>query len=245
MPLRTVRVVATESVGMTEQDQGGSAGESSDPGASARARAPRKNLLLTATIRSQGVTAPVRIRNLSEKGAMVDGQALPEPGASLILQRLEVEMRGVVAWRAEGRCGIPFEGAASVDEWVAGRRAPAAIFGQGQSRVDQIQAAIRSGREIADENVAAPGPAEIITDVEARVAEELDHVQRMLDDVAGDLLGDIALLQRHGEALQRFDNVCQILNQLSAILKAKDRPAAIAAVNLEALRNRLLGKAAS
>jgi len=223
---------------MSEQDQGGSAG---DPGISARARAPRKNLLLTATIRSGGVSAPVRIRNLSEKGAMVDGQALPEPGASLILQRLEVEMRGVVAWRAEGRCGIHFEGAASVDEWVAGRRAPAAIFGQGQSRVDQIQAAIRGGRDIVEEVPVAP-PAELITDVEARVAEELDHVQQMLDDVAGDLIGDMALLQRHGEALQRFDNACQILNQLSAILKAKDRAAAIAGVNLEALRDRLLHK---
>ena len=238
MPLRAVRLVATESIGMSDQDQGGAAG---DPGAAARARAPRKNLLLTATIRSGGVSATVRIRNLSEKGAMVDGHALPEPGASIILQRLEVEMRGVVAWRAEGRCGIQFEGAASVDEWVAGRRAPAAIFGQGQSRVDQIQAAIRGGRDIL-EDVPAAGAAEIITDPEARVAEELDHVQRMLDDVAGDLIGDMALLQRHGEALQRFDNACQILNQLSAILKAKDRAAAIAGVNLEALRDRLLRK---
>jgi hypothetical protein len=224
---------------MSERDQGGSAG---DPGTSARARAPRKNLFLTATIRSGGVSAPVRIRNLSEKGAMVDGQALPEPGAPLILQRLEVEMRGVVAWRAEGRCGIQFEGAASVDEWVAGRRAPAAIFGQGQSRVDQIQAAIRDGREIVDEDVPVGNSPELVTDVEARVAEELDHVQQMLDDVAADLISDMALLQRHGEALQRFDNVCQILSQLSAILKAKDRAAAIAGVNLEALRDRLLRK---
>jgi hypothetical protein len=237
--LRAVRLVARESTGMSEKDQDGSAG---NPGSSARDRAPRKNLLLTATIRSQGVTAPVRIRNLSEKGAMVDGQALPEPGASIILQRLEVEMRGVVAWRAEGRCGIRFEGAASVDEWVAGRRAPETIFGQGQSRVDQIQAAIRGGRDIADEDVPAVSRPELITDVEARVAEELDHVQRMLDDVAGDLIGDMALLQRHGDALQRFDNACQILNQLSAILKAKDRAAAIAGVNLEALRDRLLHK---
>jgi len=232
-----LRLVATESVGMSEQGQSGSPGDPGTP----RARAPRKNLLLTATIRSGGVAAPVRIRNLSEKGAMVDGQALPEPVASLILQRPEVEMRGIVAWRADGRCGIQFEGAASVDEWVAGRRAPAAIFGQGQSRVDQIQAAIRGGRDIVEE-VPAASPAELITDVEARVAEELDHVQSMLDDVAGDLIGDMALLQRHGEALQRFDNACQILNQLSAILKAKDRPAAIAAVNLEALRDRLLHK---
>ena len=237
--IATVQAVVAESTGMSEQDQGGSAG---DPDASLRARAPRKNLLLTATIRSGGVTAPVRIRNLSEKGAMVDGQALPEPGASLILQRLEVEMRGVVAWRAEGRCGIQFEGAASVDEWVAGRRAPAAIFGQGQSRVDQIQAAVRSGRDIIDEGGAPAGSAEIITDAEARVADELDHVQRLLDEVAGDLIGDAALLQRHGDALQRFDNACQILNQLSAILKAEDRAAAIAKVNLEALRDRLLRK---
>lgn len=213
-----------------------------DPSAPHRDRAPRKNLLLTATIRSQGVTAPVRIRNLSEKGAMVDGQALPEAGALVVLQRLEVDMRGVVVWRSQGRCGIQFEGAASVEEWVAGRRVPAVIFGQGQSRVDQIQAAIRGGRDFADEPVAAAGPTELITDVEARVAEELDHVQRMLDDVAGDLIGDPALLQRHGEALQRFDNACQILNQLSAILKAQDRAGAIAAVNLEALRNRLLHK---
>jgi hypothetical protein len=234
-----------ELIGMSETGHGSSSDESADPSLAARVRAPRKNLLLTATIRSGGVTAPVRIRNLSEKGAMVDGKALPEPGATLILQRLEIEMRGVVVWRVEGRCGIHFEAAASVDEWVAGRRAPAAIFGHGQSRVDQIQAAIRSGRDIADEDMPVASTPELITDVEARVAEELDHVQRMLDEVAGDLIGDVALVQRYGEALQRFDNACQILNQLSSILKAKDRPAAIAAVNLEALRDRLLRKPTS
>ena len=228
---------------MGESGHGSSRDESADP--SLATRAPRKNLLLTATIRSGGVTAPVRIRNLSVKGAMIDGKALPEPGASVVLERLEVEMRGVVVWRTEGRCGIHFEAAASVDEWVAGRRAPAAIFGLGQSRVDQIQAAIRSGREIADEGMAVASSPEIITDVEARVADELDHVQRLLDEVAGDLIGDAVLLQRHGEALQLFDNACQILNQLSAILKAKDRAGAIGAVNLEALRDRLQRKPTS
>ena len=101
---------------------------------------------------------------------------------------------------------------------------------------------MRSGRDIVDDNAAALGSTEIITDVEARVADELDHVQRLLDDVAADLIGDAALLQRHGDALQRFDNACQILNQLSAILKAEDRAAAIAGVNLEALRDRLSHK---
>jgi hypothetical protein len=114
-------------------------------------RAPRKNLLLSAVLRSQGVTAPVRIRNLSEKGAMIDGNALPEPGATVMLERLEVEMRGVIVWRTGGHCGISFDGAISVNEWVNGRRAPATVFGQGQRRVDNIQAAIRSGGHVAEE----------------------------------------------------------------------------------------------
>lgn len=205
-------------------------------------RPPRKNLLLSAAIRSEGVTAPVRIRNVSEKGAMVDGDALPETGATLVLQRLDIEMRGVVVWRANGRCGIRFDGAASVDEWVVGRRTPAATFGHGQLRVDQIQAAIRSGQAIADDEPPPSGDPDVPLDVEARIADELDYVQRMLDEVANDLIGDALLLQRHGQALQYFDNACQILGHLSAVLKADDRPAAITGITLEALRARLQRK---
>lgn len=223
---------------MSEPSSPGAAGQSvTEP----RDRPPRKNLLLSAAIRSEGVTAPVRIRNVSEKGAMVDGDALPEPGATLVLQRLDIEMRGTVVWRANGRCGIRFEGAASVDEWVAGRRAPAATFGQGQLRVDRIQAAIRSGEIIVDEE-PPPGDPDTPLDVEARIADELDYVQRMLDEVANDLIGDALLLQRHGQTLQHFDNACQIIGHLSAVLKAEDRPAAVTGIKLEALRARLLRK---
>lgn len=204
-------------------------------------RAPRKNLLLSATLRSASVIGPVRIRNLSEKGAMVEGEALPEPGSALILQRLEVEMQGVVVWRVDGRCGIRFDGAISVDEWVVGRRARPAGLGQGQLRVDRIQAAIRSGQDIKDDapRIAA---AQSVTEVEARIGEELEYVQRMLDEVGDDLIGDPLLLQRHGDALQRFDNANQILGQLAAVLKAENRLAAIDAVSLEALRARLSRK---
>lgn len=206
-------------------------------------RPPRKNLLLAAVIRSEGVSAPVRIRNVSEKGAMIDGEALPEPGASLLLQRLDIEMRGTVVWRTNGRCGIRFDGAASIDEWVVGRRAPSSVFGQGQARVDSIQAAIRSGQAVVEDEPAPVCAPESITDVEARIADELDYVQRLLDGVGDDLIDDPVLLQRHGHTLQHFDQACQIIGHLSAILKAEDRPAALAGVTLEALRARLLRKA--
>ena len=78
--------------------------------------------------------------------------------------------------------------------------------------------------------------------MEARIADELDHVQGLLDEVANDLIGDAVLLQRHGHALQHFDNACQIIGHLSTILRTDDRRAAIADVKLEALRARLLRK---
>ena len=55
-------------------------------------REPRKNLMLAATIEADGVSAPVRIRNVSAGGVMVDGPALPEPGSRLIVRRLELSM---------------------------------------------------------------------------------------------------------------------------------------------------------
>ena len=105
-------------------------------------RASRKNLL-TASIEAGALKAPVRIRNLSETGAMIDGAALPDIGTVLTLRRLEV-VRAVVVWSATGRCGIRFDGVAAVEDWVAGVR-QARPAERSQARVDAIQAAVRRG----------------------------------------------------------------------------------------------------
>src|SRR5207244_4552334 len=90
-----------------------------------QSRLPRKNLLLSATIEAGTLNAPVRIRNLSESGAMLDGTALPESGVRLVLRRSAIEVPATAIWRTGGRCGIKFDDTAvSVDEWVSGTRAP-------------------------------------------------------------------------------------------------------------------------
>src|SRR5690606_32539453 len=61
-------------------------------------RAPRKNVMLAASISASTVSAPVRIRNLSEAGAMIDGPALPDAGSTLMLNRLELSVTAVVVW---------------------------------------------------------------------------------------------------------------------------------------------------
>lgn len=204
-----------------------------------RPRPPRKNLLLSASIEAGGLKAPVRIRNLSEGGAMIDGTALPEVGTPLVLRRLEVEIGATTVWRAPGRCGMKFEGCVSVEEWVAGVRRLS--FGMGQARVDAIQAAIRSGALLPAESEEADPPADLPA-VESRIAEEIAYARRLLDKVGDELTDDPIILQRHGHSLQSFDEACQILDHLGTILRAPDPAAAIDAVTMQELRARLLRK---
>src|SRR3569623_1895528 len=98
------------------------------PTSDQRAGAPRKNLLLAANVDVGSFSAPVRIRNLSETGALIDGTALPEVGAALPLRRLEIEVGATVVRRLAGRCGIRLAGKVSVDDRAIGKRRMPAMF---------------------------------------------------------------------------------------------------------------------
>jgi hypothetical protein len=146
-----------------------------------RPRAPRKNLLLSATIEAGALRAPVRIRNLSESGAMLDGAVLPEVGAELTVRRSAIAIGAVVVWRATGRCGVRFtQVAASVEEWVAGARNPSFEGYQGQARVDAIQQAVRSGGALPGDTAPAAG-ATTLGELDARLVEEIFQTRELLD----------------------------------------------------------------
>jgi hypothetical protein len=205
-------------------------------------RPPRKNLLLGATIEAGALKAPVRLRNLSSSGAMLEGAVLPDPGVSLVLHRSDIRMGATVVWHVQGRCGVRFdETSISVDEWVAGVRTPSFRGQQGQARVDAIQDAVRTGSLPAE----APVPASArlsVAELEARVAEEIIYVRRLLDELGEDVADDPIVLQRHMRALQNLDRASQMLEHLGAILSAPDRLAAAEAVKMQELRTRLLRK---
>lgn len=208
-----------------------------------RPRLPRKNLLLAASIESGALKAPVRIRNLSESGAMLDGAVLPDPGVKLVLQRADIRMGATVIWRAAGRCGVRFdETSATVDEWVAGARSPSFEGHQGQARVDAIQTAVRSGAALPPEAPAAGSKALAPEEIDGRVAEEIVHVRRLLEALGEELVDDPLVVQRHMQALQNLDRASQILEHLGDILTASDRVAAASAVKMQELRTRLLRK---
>ncbi|MDV3455746.1 PilZ domain-containing protein [Sphingomonas sp. HF-S4] len=217
----------------SESSPGGSSGQPTP-------RPQRKNLMLSASIGCGSTQAAVRIRNLSETGAMLDGAVLPDPGTRMVLRRAEIEIGATVIWREGGRCGVHFDTvAASVDEWVTGKR-PATFNGaQGQARVDAIQSAVRSGAAlIAEPASTTPKPSDRALD--QRLSEEIVHVQRLIDTLGEALVEDPEMLQRHMRVLQNLDRASQILEHLGTVLAADDRAAAAQGVAMQDLRERLL-----
>lgn len=203
-------------------------------------RSPRKNLLLAATIEADGLKVPVRIRNLSEGGAMVDGSALPRPGTRLVLRRAEIEIGGRVIWLGQGRCGIAFDqSAVTVEEWVSGTKAATFDGHRGQARVDAIQEAVRRGESLPTE-APAPSVDPGLADLGERIVEEILHVRSLLDGLGEQLVEDPHVVAAHLEALQNLDRASQILDHLGAILGADDPGAAAQGVTMQELRARLI-----
>lgn len=206
-------------------------------------RAPRTNLLLSATIEAGELKASVRIRNLSESGALLEGAAFPDVGEMLSLRRLDLEIGAIVVWRAQSRCGVKFEGKISVADWASGTYSGSSIR-RDQSRVDGIQAAVRAGMPAAPpKDRSIVDPEELKGSLDGRLAEELAHVRRLLENMGDELTDDPIIVQRHSRILQGFDMACQILGHLGAILTAENRAAAVDAIGMEDLRARLLRKA--
>ncbi len=204
-------------------------------------RAPRTNLLLSATIETATLKAPVRIRNLSEGGALLEGGAFPDVGGVLTLRRLEIAIDATVVWRAASRCGVQFKGKAAVADWVSGTQSRSSPD-ISQARVDSIQAAIRAGRPIPTSEDGSAAPPIVDADLDRRIAEEISYVKRLLEIVGNELTDAPIVVQRYSRSLQSFDLACQILGHLSTVLTASNRSAAVQAVGMEDLRARLLRK---
>ncbi len=71
-------------------------------------RTRRSNVLMTATLELSGVALPVKLRNLSAEGALVEGDTLPVDGAQLLFCKGDLRVSGQVAWTKGRRAGITF-----------------------------------------------------------------------------------------------------------------------------------------
>ncbi len=71
-------------------------------------RARRSPVLLAASLEVAGVVTPVKLRNLSEDGALVEGDRLPLEGSTTFFERNDLRIKSRVAWVHGKLAGIAF-----------------------------------------------------------------------------------------------------------------------------------------
>ncbi len=110
------------------------AGSESDPRSG-----PRSNVFLMAMLDVGSSAFPVRVRNLSLHGALLEAAQLPRDGTAVRLMRGSLYAAGEVAWQSDRHCGVRFNRPMDVEEWV---KCAGPI---GQQRIDSIVAEYRDG----------------------------------------------------------------------------------------------------
>lgn len=77
------------------------------PGSKRRSR--RDNVLLSASLDLPDRSQPVRLRNLSDEGALVEGAGMVERNCDLLFRRNDIEVPARVVWVRGRFAGIAFE----------------------------------------------------------------------------------------------------------------------------------------
>lgn len=154
----------------------------------------RSNVFLAATLLAAGVTLPVRIRNISPTGALLDGAGLPPEGSVIHLRRGSLTVDGEVAWQKDGLCGVRFDAGVVVNDWV--RRTEH----KGQARVDEMVALVRNAPSALGGAAATQESADSLRSISADLTSSCERLASLPDVVAA-----------CGEEILRLDAIAQRL----------------------------------
>jgi hypothetical protein len=172
---------------------------------------PRASLYLAASLYSDGQSVPVKIRNLSTMGALIE-LSTPIAGTGVVqLVRGPLIVFAVIIWAEGNQCGLKFSGAIDVQHW---RSAPA--NGE-QQRVDDIVRLVKSGAILP-----AASPAQIPETKEDRpLSADLKLAAELLFKLGERLAGDEAVIASHGAELQNLDIALQMIGAVEAMLSGQ------------------------
>jgi hypothetical protein len=158
----------------------------------------RSNVFLSATLCADTRSFPVRIRNLSSGGALLDGANLPGEGSAISLRRAHLSADGKIVWQANELRGVHFEAEIAVQEWVKSRGHA------GQQQVDQAVVAFRRGSQRLTHELPEARPAfdsiESISLALEQICERMASSPMLTDALADELLR----LEAMAQALRRL-----------------------------------------
>lgn len=193
-------------------------------------RQPRSSIFLTAVMRTGTEQEPVKVRNMSANGAMIESTLSPAPGTVVQLIRGALRSQGTVMWSSDNRSGLHFPSAVSVKEWLT---APAKVE---QQRVDEIVSLIKTGAILpllgnVDDAQASPSRPS-----EEQLVNDLGAVIRLMQDLEDALTACDETLERHATKLQNLDIAIQTIRAIGQQLTANPSSEPLSGASLESLR---------
>jgi hypothetical protein len=167
-------------------------------------------MFLVGTLYFGGASTPVRVRNMSTTGALVEGAALPAAGAAIILRRGALEAPATTAWSEAGKAGLAFNGPINVAEWLP------ATAGKKQTQVDQIAFGLKHAVQ-----TVAPAAVPVMERATSTMAilAELAELQAQLGRLGDQLAGDAFVLANHPE-VQNLDAAGQQVGRIMEALRS-------------------------
>lgn len=163
---------------------------------------PRKAMFVAAELHVGSASVPIKIRNMSARGALVEAASLPPVGTPVRLVRGPLSAAGSMSWAADGRGGVALNGTITVEDWIRGK------LPQHQARVDALIQEIRkSGLEPRSLGEAGPRPS--LDQADTPVEAELRTLAALIARLEQGLIEDPHVIARHGDALQTIDEAQQ------------------------------------
>lgn len=172
---------------------------------------PRASLYLAASLYCDGQSVPVKIRNLSTMGALLDVSAPVSASGLVQLVRGPLIVHALIAWSEGHRCGLKFSGVVDVQRW---RMVPANAE---QQRVDDIVRIVKTA--------AVPFPSQAEEESELKedrpFSADLKLAAELLVRLGDRLAGDDAVVASHGADLQNLDIAMQMIGAVEAMLSGQ------------------------
>jgi hypothetical protein len=169
-------------------------------------------MFVLATMAAASASGPIKIRNMSLSGALLEGSTLPPIGECLSLRRGELAISGQIVWRQQGKAGLCFDHEVDVTDWL-----PAGSGGQ--QRVDRTFQEIKANPAPAHPPSAPARPSAIGKSDLLRVADALDVLANILAE-------DVRIVALHASKLQALDAASQMLRRCAdyAVLSSSHTP---------------------
>lgn len=170
----------------------------------------RKAMFVTANLSSSGMTGNVRVRNISDSGALIEADTLPPVGERVKLRKGELSATGTIIRREGKQAGIRFERLVNAIDWLPNKA-------HSQLMVDiafeTIKPRFEGGPPTA--NAAANARAEAIAlPSSPATRDELEGIADMLDALADRMSEDPVILASYLDKLQVLDIASQKLRKV-------------------------------